>query len=196
MRIRPAALGDVDDLVGVIDGAAAALTAKLGPGYWSKRASPRRTRERIADSDPAMIEKAWFVAEDETGVIAVIALATRPFRSWKKQLWARPDQPALGVFDLAVHPIAWRRGVGRALMRFAERTARARGLAWVRLDAFAENPDSNAFYRGIGYDERGEVSAGGVPLILYERAVTASRAARALPARRRPGRSPRAPRSS
>jgi ribosomal protein S18 acetylase RimI-like enzyme len=188
IEVRAARLDDADDLVALIDAAAAALTAKLGPGYWSKRASLRRMRERITDSDPAMIEKAWFVAEQGGVVVAVIALATRPFRSWKKQLWARPDQPALGVFDLAVHPAAQRRGVGRALMRFAERTARTRGLPWVRLDAFAENPESNAFYRGIGYDERGEVSASGVALVLYERAVTSRRP--------RPRRAPRAPRSS
>jgi GNAT superfamily N-acetyltransferase len=194
MRIRPAAQGDADDCVGVIDAAAAALTAKHGVGYWSKRASPRRMRERIEDSDPAMLEKAWFVGEDASGVVAVIALATRPFRSWKKQLWARPDQPALGVFDLSVHPLVWRQGVGRALMRFAERMARTRGLPWVRLDAFADNPDSNAFYRRIGYDERGQVSAGGVPLILYERAITSRRVPVRSP--RPPRRAPRAPRSS
>jgi GNAT superfamily N-acetyltransferase len=178
MKIRGAHPGDIDDLVSLIDAAALALTEALGPGYWSKRASPRRMRERIDDSDPALIEKAWFVACERGEVLGVIALATRPFRLWKRALWACPDEPALGVFDLAVHPHDWRRGVGRALMRFAERTARARGLGWVRLDAFAANPWSNAFYDGIGYDRRGEVSAGGVPLILWERKVSASRRAR------------------
>ena len=172
MKIRSASIEDADELVGLIDSAAAALTAQLGPGYWSKRASPRRMRERIEDSDPALVEKGWFVAADGEDLVGVIALATRPFRAWKRQLWARPEEPALGVFDLAVHAKRWRGGVGRALMRFAERTARARGLGWVRLDAFAENPQSNAFYRAIGYDARGEVSAGGVPLVLYERSVT------------------------
>lgn len=185
LRIRPARLDDADELVIVVDAAAAALTAQLGPGYWSKRASPRRTRERLEDSDPALVEKGWFVAADGDDVVGVIALATRPFRAWKRQLWARPDQPALGVFDLAVHPIAQRKGVGRALMRYAERTARARALPWVRLDAFADNPHSNAFYRRIGYDERGTVSAAGVALVLYERAVTsAPRARRSRPALR------------
>jgi GNAT superfamily N-acetyltransferase len=97
-------------------------------------------------------------------------------------VWASPDEPGLGVFDLAVHPHEWRRGIGRALMHFAERTARARGLGWVRLDAFADNPWSNAFYRGIGYDERGQVSASGVPLVLYEKRISAMR--RSRPARR------------
>jgi GNAT superfamily N-acetyltransferase len=178
MKIRSAQDSDVDDLVSLIDAAALALTEKLGPGFWSKRASPRRMRERIADSDPGLIEKAWFVACEEGELVGVIALATRPFRVWKRALWACPEEPALGVFDLAVHPHDWRRGVGRALMRFAERTARARGLGWVRLDAFAENPWSNAFYDGIGYHRRGEVSASGVPLVLYEKRVTSSRASR------------------
>ena len=183
MQVRAATLDDADDLVALIDAAALALTQQLGPGYWSKRASPRRMRERIADSDPTMVEKAWFVACDGDDLQGVIAVATRPFRMWKRQLWARPEEPALGVFDLAVHPHDWRRGIGRALMRFAERTARARGLGWVRLDAFADNPASNAFYRGIGYDERGAVTAGGVPLILYERKISAA-ARRSRPAPR------------
>ncbi|HTJ45262.1 MAG TPA: GNAT family N-acetyltransferase [Kofleriaceae bacterium] len=188
MKIRAATIDDADELVALIDSAAAALTARLGPGYWSKRASPRRMRERIEDSDPALLEKGWFVAAERSSdgedLVGVIALATRPFRAWKRQLWARPEEAALGVFDLAVHARAWRTGVGRALMRFAERTARARGLGWVRLDAFAENPHSNAFYRAIGYDERGEVSAGGVPLVLYERQVKKAAARRSSAALR------------
>ena len=173
----------------VIDAAALELSLELGPGYWGKRASPRRTRERLIESDPGLLEKGWFVATLGDRVVGVMALATRPFRAWKKQLWARPDQPALGVFDVAVDPAVQGRGIGRALMEFAEARAAAMGLPWVRLDAFAANPGSNAFYRRIGYVARGTVRAADIELVLYEKAIATSSTSRGR-------RAPRAPRSS
>jgi aminoglycoside 3-N-acetyltransferase I len=54
------------------------------------------------------------------------------------------------IYDLAVHPLNQRRGVGRRLVRELRRLAAARGMsvAWVP----ADNEDEHAleFYRAIG----------------------------------------------
>ncbi len=84
---------------------------------------------------------------------------------------AGAEPPALCVFDLAVWPELQKQGWGKAAMRFAEKKAKEMSLKWVRLDAFADNPNSVAFYKHIGYEERGLLIVGGVALVLFERKV-------------------------
>ena len=57
--------------------------------------------------------------------------------------------PHLHVDDIIVLEEARKSGCGRALMRYAEADARARGMAAVFLDA---RPDAIGFYKTNGYD--------------------------------------------
>ncbi len=56
--------------------------------------------------------------------------------------------PHLHIDDLIAEEAARRRGVGRALMNFAETDARARGMVAVSLDA---RPSAIPFYQRLGY---------------------------------------------
>jgi ribosomal protein S18 acetylase RimI-like enzyme len=56
-----------------------------------------------------------------------------------------------------IHPDCQRRGLARHLMRFAEIAARRAGCGALRLDAFTGNAPSLGLYRGLGYDDVGEV---------------------------------------
>jgi GNAT superfamily N-acetyltransferase len=70
-----------------------------------------------------------------------------------KALWAR---------RVAVDPAQQGSGVGRALMRWAERLAAARGLPEVRLGVRAQLPGNRAFYERLGYQVlRGHPRPGG-----------------------------------
>jgi len=55
------------------------------------------------------------------------------------------------VSILAVHPEWRRRGIGRALMAFAEDQARALKRKWLVLDAVVENAPAISLYEGIGF---------------------------------------------
>jgi GNAT superfamily N-acetyltransferase len=57
--------------------------------------------------------------------------------------------PHLHIDDLVADENARRGGVGRALMRFAEADARARGMAAIHLDA---RPTAIPFYAAVGYE--------------------------------------------
>ncbi|MEZ5787532.1 MAG: GNAT family N-acetyltransferase [Xanthobacteraceae bacterium] len=57
--------------------------------------------------------------------------------------------PHLHIDDLIAEETTRRRGVGRALMNFAEADARARGMAAVSLDA---RPSAIPFYERLGYE--------------------------------------------
>lgn len=57
------------------------------------------------------------------------------------------------IHALHVRPAAQRRGVGRALLAYAEAEIAAAGHAQARLDTDTFNAQSRAFYAGLGYRE-------------------------------------------
>jgi ribosomal protein S18 acetylase RimI-like enzyme len=63
--------------------------------------------------------------------------------------------PHAELSDLFVAEADRRRGVGRSLMRFAERFAHDRECERMVLTAGLDNPGARAFYRAMGYVEFG-----------------------------------------
>jgi ribosomal protein S18 acetylase RimI-like enzyme len=62
-----------------------------------------------------------------------------------------PNQPhRAGVIKLLVHPAAWRRGIGRALMIAVEEIARSEGKTLLTLDTVAGS-NAESLYRSLGY---------------------------------------------
>ncbi len=64
-----------------------------------------------------------------------------------------PHGELLGLRRVAVHPDAQGTGVAGALVGTAERVARSRGYAGLRLSARAELPETITFWRHLGYAE-------------------------------------------
>ncbi len=61
------------------------------------------------------------------------------------------DSPHAELSDLFVEARRRREGIGRALMAFAERTAREHGSPHLFLVTGFDNPGAQAFYRRIGF---------------------------------------------
>jgi ribosomal protein S18 acetylase RimI-like enzyme len=57
------------------------------------------------------------------------------------------------IADVVVVPAADRRGIGSALIAFAEAWARERGFAMLTLNVFAENRRARRFYEKVGFQE-------------------------------------------
>ena len=76
---------------------------------------------------------------------------------------ATPDGLALGrhaadegeILTLAVHPLARRHGVGRALIAALLARLAAAGAAQVFLEVAADNAGAQALYRGFGFEVAG-----------------------------------------
>lgn len=79
---------------------------------------------------------------------------------------------------LAVRPAWQRRGVGRALLSWLEKSARVAGTSVVYLEVRADNPQARAFYGALGYEPVQHVSG------YYNRSLAAVRMARDLDATR------------
>lgn len=93
---------------------------------------------------------------------------------YKKVGWNVYDRKPLVVHRLAVHPQWQGKGLGQHLMHFAEGVARQRQVRSIRLDAFSQNPASNAIYYKLGYRR----AAGycffhgiGIPFYCYDKAL-------------------------
>jgi GNAT superfamily N-acetyltransferase len=73
-------------------------------------------------------------------------------------LWVaeRPGMsgPQLWVYEVRVDDAHRGKGLGRALMEFAEEEARRRGLPQVGLNVFGANEVARSLYRSLGYSER------------------------------------------
>jgi len=120
--IRPATISDLD-----------ALEALEAECFTTESFSRRRLAYLIRD---ALAEvRVW----DEEGVGGSLILL---FRS---------DSHAARVYDLCVSPRLRGRGIGTELMLVAERIARGRGCASLRLEVRADNEAAGEFYRSLGY---------------------------------------------
>ena len=62
------------------------------------------------------------------------------------------------LFLLAVEPKSRRTGIGRALVRWLEKSCRTAGIRNIRLEVRASNPAARSFYENLGYRLVGQVA--------------------------------------
>jgi GNAT superfamily N-acetyltransferase len=77
----------------------------------------------------------------------------------------------LVVNNVAVAPASQGRGLGRALLAFAEAEARRRGFAEIRLHTNAAMADNLVMYPNLGYTEAGRETRGGFHRVLFVKAL-------------------------
>lgn len=131
MRIRPAAPGELPVLQD-IERAAGAPFRDLG-------------MPDVADDEPPALN--MLERYREAGRCWVAALGERPVA----YLIAEPVDDALHVEQVSVHPLAARRGVGRALLTHAAGHAREHGLTALTLTTFADVPWNAPYYTRLGF---------------------------------------------
>ena len=59
------------------------------------------------------------------------------------------------IINVAVHPNARRRGVGRTLMEAAQAYAKERGIAFLSLEVRESNIAARSLYSSLGWEEQG-----------------------------------------
>lgn len=150
MNISPAREEQLEAAFSVIVRSRDALDAR-GILQWDP-AYPDRLflQQSIADGS-------LFILADEEGIQGVVVLNETQLPEWSTAAWQDRDGRALVIHALAITPECQGRGYGRALMRFSEALARARGYTSTRLDAFSGNENTVRFYERDGYILRGEV---------------------------------------
>ena len=86
-------------------------------------------------------------------------------------LVVRDDGPSLLLESVAVAPAAQGRGIGRALIRWAEQLASDRGLDRIELYTNALMTENLAFYPRLGYEQAGRRHEDGYDRVFFRKAV-------------------------
>ncbi len=129
--LRPATPMDADDV-------AALLTAL---GYPCERADALERISAIIDNDRQVLVVAR-LAGRVSGLMALDFMYYLPLGTYTCRVTA-----------LVVTPEAQGRGLGRQLLREAERRARAGGAARIELTSGSQRTDAHAFYKACGYSD-------------------------------------------
>jgi GNAT superfamily N-acetyltransferase len=168
--MRRAAVSDIDDVLAVLDEAAAWLRAQ-GVRQWP----PHFRQEWI---EPDVREGNTWLAVGEEAVLATVTL------DWDDPLWA--DRPASAGY---VHRLAVRRsaaGLGARLLDWAADTAASAGRGVLRLDCVASNGRLRSYYEAAGFRHCGDARVGAPPGSRADGpGVAVSRYERQVPARAR-----------
>jgi GNAT superfamily N-acetyltransferase len=115
----------------------------------------------------AVSREIWLV-EERGRAVGTYTVTTRPPHRYPATHFARGVR-SLYLNRLAVVPARWGGGLGAALMAQVEARARAVAARAVRFDAFRDNAPLRAFYRRLGYVERGPFAVGPIPVICFEK---------------------------
>ncbi|HEX9103181.1 MAG TPA: GNAT family N-acetyltransferase [Polyangia bacterium] len=115
----------------------------------------------------AVSRQIWIV-EERGRAVGTYTITTRPPHRYPAEQFARGVR-ALYLNRLAVVPERWGGGLGAALMQRVEAHARQAGARAVRFDAFRDNAPLRAFYRRLGYVERGPFQVGTIPVVCFEK---------------------------
>lgn len=146
-RIVPAAPGDAPAVAACVRAAYARYVERIGREPAPMTADYRR----LIAAGEVWVIRAW------EGVAGVLVL--------------RPQPPALLVENVAVAPLHQGRGLGRALMAFAEERARAEGLAEVVLYTNERMTENLRFYPALGFTETGRATQDGFARVFYRKAL-------------------------
>ena len=145
MVVRPAAIADLGDVRAIVDDAYTPAIARIGG-----RPGP------MLDDYAARIEagSVW-VAEWDGGIGGLMVLLERPDH--------------LLLDNVAVRSALHGRGIGKALMRFAEREARLRGRPALQLYTHDRMTENIAMYAALGWQETGRATQSGYDRVFFHK---------------------------
>ncbi len=145
--IRPARPGEAASLRALVRRAYALYMPRMG-----KEPAPM-----LADYSALIAEGQVHVLEEDGAPTALIVIY--------------PKDDALFIENIAVDPAAQGKGVGRALLDFAEREARRLGLEALRLYTNAAMTENLAYYPARGFRETGRREEDGYKRVFFEKRV-------------------------
>lgn len=147
MNVRPADAADVPALTRIVVAAYGKYLARMG-----KPPGP------MLDDYPSHVRAhaVWVIEYDGTiaGLIVLI-----------------PKEDHLLLDNIAVDPALQGRGIGKALMDFAEQEARRRGYRALKLYTHEKMTENLAMYPALGWEESGRGEQAGYQRVFFRKAV-------------------------
>ena len=165
VTLEIAAPADADEIAALRNAAADDLTAKNGEGWWSGHCSAKGV---LFDQRHGKV----YVFRRHGTLVATLTLTPKKPWAIDRTLFSKVARP-LYLINMAVAPGSQRNGVGRACLEDAADLARRGAVEAIFLDAYDHPAGAGGFYRKCGYREVGRAAYRKVPLIYFERLVSA-----------------------
>jgi GNAT superfamily N-acetyltransferase len=151
---------DAPALAALHAAAAADLTRRYGPGFWS---TPPTERGVLANMRHSRV----VIARKGRSIVGTLRLANK--KPWAIDVnYFTPAKKAIYLTGMAVLPRLQRQGIGRLLLQEAIAQARAWPADSIRLDAFDADAGAGGFYARCGFRETARVVYKNDPLIYFE----------------------------
>ncbi len=148
--IRHAKLSEISDII-VMTRACSASMIENGIYQWNENYPSKKKFENDIE------RKELYILEIEERIIGTIVISTFMDEEYVPIAWSTPNDKAVYIHRLAVHPHHQRKGYAKKMMRFAETHAKRNGFASIRLDTFSQNHHNQKFYETRGYRKLGDI---------------------------------------
>ncbi len=159
MNVRRAQQEDALTVAGLLDEATVWVN-DLGFSQWPLPFPRDQLAAAIDRGEVYVVE-----SEEGEGVATVSMLPDDP------EYWGDQPPDAFYVHKLAVRRDQAGRGIGAAIVEWANAEAAEAGREFLRLDCLADNPGIRDYYEDLGFEHRGDLVLDGRKMSLYERPV-------------------------
>jgi len=159
VNVRRAQQEDALTVAGLLDEATVWVN-DLGFSQWPLPFPRDQLAAAIGRGEVYVVE-----SEDGEGVATVSMLPDDP------EYWGDQPPDAFYVHKLAVRRDQAGRGIGAAIVEWANAEAAEAGREFLRLDCLADNPGIRDYYEDLGFEHRGDLVLDGQKMSLYERPV-------------------------
>jgi GNAT superfamily N-acetyltransferase len=158
VNVRRAQHEDAVTVAGLLD-EASAWVDDLGFSQWPLPFPRDQIAAAIERGEIYVVE-----AEDGDAVGTVSMQLDDPY-------WGDRPPDALYVHKLVVRRDQAGRGIGAAIVEWANAEAAEAGREFLRLDCLGDNPGIRTYYEDLGFQHCGDIAVDGRRLSLYERHV-------------------------
>tara|TARA_A100001011_G_scaffold127717_1_gene134721 strand:- start:5021 stop:5521 length:501 start_codon:yes stop_codon:yes gene_type:complete len=142
--IRAGNISDIDSILNITKSCAAHMVQN-GIYQWSEDYPDKSSF--VNDGENMEL----YVYIENKKVIACISLCNEMDEVYFPVSWVTKNNNNLYIHRLAVHPDFQKKGIGKALMDFAEKYAKKKEYKSIRLDTFSVNKRNLKFYESRGY---------------------------------------------
>jgi GNAT superfamily N-acetyltransferase len=159
VNVRRAQQDDAATVAGLLDEATVWVN-DLGFSQWPLPFPGDELAAAIDRGEVYLVE-----GEDAEAVATVTILRDDPM------YWGDRPPDAFYVHKLAVRRDRAGRGIGAAIVEWANAEAAEAGREFLRLDCLGDNPGIRDYYEDLGFQHRGDLVLDGLNMSLYERTV-------------------------
>ncbi len=159
MNVKRARHEDADTVAELLD-EATVWVGELGFEQWPLPFPRDELAEAIDRGEVYVVE-----GEDDEPVATLVLLQDDP------QYWGDRPQDAFYLHKFAVRRDRAGRGIGAAVVEWANAEAAEAGREFLRLDCLCDNPRIRDYYEDLGFEHRGDLVLNGRNMSLYERPV-------------------------